>query len=154
MSFGGLVDGLTLEKFYEGTSMPRNREIMRIFKDLEFVEQLGSGIPKIVDKYGRNVISVSESVVQATLAFDCDMGEGTPSKHPVKHPQESPQKHPQKSSQKILAAIRENPERSMQKIADLIGLSADTVKDQIQRLKDKGAIRRVGPDKGGYWEIK
>jgi len=28
---------------------------MRIFKDLEFVEQLGSGISKIVDKYGRSV---------------------------------------------------------------------------------------------------
>jgi predicted HTH transcriptional regulator len=145
-SFGGLVDGLTLEKFYEGTSMPRNREIMRIFKDLEFVEQLGSGIPKIVDKYGRDVISVSESVVQATLAFDCDMGEAnTPSKHPPKHPM--------KSSQKILAAIRKNPEISMPEIANSVGLSLETVKDQIQRLKDKGAIRRVGPNKGGYWEI-
>ena len=141
-SFGGLVDGLTLEKFYEGTSMPRNREIMRIFKDLEFVEQLGSGIPKIVDKYGRNVISVSESVVQATLAFDHDMGE-------IKHPQ----KHPQKTGQKILAAIKENPKISMQDIADSIGFSVETVKDQIQRMKNKGIIRRIGPDKGGYWDI-
>jgi predicted HTH transcriptional regulator len=125
--------------------MPRNREIMRIFKDLEFVEQLGSGIPKIVDKYGRNVISVSESVVQATLAFDCDMGE--------KHPQKSIQKSIQKSPQKILAAITENPEISIQKIADLIGLSAIAVKKHLQKMKTEGTIRRVGPDKGGYWEI-
>ena len=144
-SFGGLVDGLTLEKFYEGTSMPRNREIMRIFKDLEFVEQLGSGIPKIVDKYGRSVISVSESVVQATLVFDRNMNENTP--------QKTTQKTTQKTDKKILAIIKEKPEISRQEIADLIGLSEDGVKYQIQQLKTKGAIRRVGPDKGGYWEI-
>jgi len=34
----------------------------------------------------------------------------------------------QKSTQKILTTIRENPEISMQRIADLIGLSAVTVK--------------------------
>ena len=148
-SFGGLVEGLTLEKFYEGTSMPRNREIMRIFKDLEFVEQLGSGIPKIVDKYGRNVISVSENVVQATLAFDCDMGE----KHHLKHPLKGTQKSTQKSTQKILAAIIENPEISMQKIANLIGLSAVTVKKHLKKMKAKGTICHIGPDKGGHWEV-
>ena len=28
-----------------------------------------------------------------------------------------------------------------------------SVEDQIKRLKQKGLIRRVGPDKGGHWEI-
>ncbi|MCL2557085.1 MAG: putative DNA binding domain-containing protein, partial [Treponema sp.] len=84
-SYGGLVGGLTLEEFYEGTSMPRNREVMRIFKDLEFVEQLGSGIPKIVGRYGRKVISVGENIVRTALKFDTDMGKKHPPKTPPNH---------------------------------------------------------------------
>jgi len=136
-SFGGLVEGLTLEKFYEGTSMPRNREIMRIFKDLEFVEQLGSGIPKIVDKYGRNVISVSENVVQATLAFDCDMGE----------------KHPQKTTQKIIDALAANSSATRKELAEITGISEDGIKWNLDKLRKEGRIKRIGPDKGGHWEI-
>ena len=79
VSFGGLVDGMTLEKFYSGTSMPRNREIMRIFKDLNYVEQLGNGIPKIVKKYGRDAIAVDGFVIQTTLKFDTGLEEITDS---------------------------------------------------------------------------
>jgi predicted HTH transcriptional regulator len=60
-----------MEKFYEGTSMPRNREIMRIFKDLDLVEQLGSSIPKIVEKYRHEVFSVSENIAQTVLILLC-----------------------------------------------------------------------------------
>ncbi|MDR2581245.1 MAG: winged helix-turn-helix domain-containing protein [Fibromonadaceae bacterium] len=80
-------------------------------------------------------------MVQTTLTFDHDMGEV------------HPQKTTQKTTQKILALIRGNPEISMQGIADLIGLSEDGVKYQIRQLKNKGLIRRTGPDKGGHWQI-
>lgn len=49
-SYGGLVKGLSKEEFFKGRSMLRNREVMRIFKDLELVEQLGSGMNRILDK--------------------------------------------------------------------------------------------------------
>jgi len=160
-SFGGLVEGLTMEKFYGGTSMPRNREIMRIFKDLEFVEQLGSGIPKIVGKYGRKFISVDEAVVQATLFFDEDMGRegdgGVAGKSGLKNVEETiqkhPMKHPMKTYLKILELITENSNRSMPEMATILGLSSETVRDQLERLKAKGIIRRIGPAKGGHWEI-
>jgi len=179
-SFGGLVDGLTLEKFYGGTSMPRNREIMRVLKDLEFVEQLGSGIPKIVNKYGKNVISVSEKVIEATLMFDCDMDEAENYPENLKnypensenYPEnsenypENPENYPEnsenypenlettlKASEKILAVVSENPKISIPEIAELLGLSVGGIKYQVKRLKDKGVMHRIGPDKGGSWEI-
>jgi predicted HTH transcriptional regulator len=77
-----------MEKFYEGTSMPRNREIMRIFKDLDFVEQLGSGIPKIVEKYGRGVFSVSENIVQTVLMLNKKGGGSGSPEITVRKPQE------------------------------------------------------------------
>ena len=52
-SAGGLPDGLTQDEFFDGISLPRNKELMRIFKDLDMVEQLGSGVPRILESYGR-----------------------------------------------------------------------------------------------------
>jgi ATP-dependent DNA helicase RecG len=41
----------------------------------------------------------------------------------------------------------------MKELAVLIGVSPATIKYQIKRLKDKGIIRRIGPDNGGHWEV-
>ena len=38
----------------EGYSVPRNKELMRIYKDVELVEQLGSGVPRIIETYDRS----------------------------------------------------------------------------------------------------
>jgi ATP-dependent DNA helicase RecG len=32
-------------------------------------------------------------------------------------------------------------------------MTEDRVKWNLNKLKTQGQIRRVGPDKGGYWEI-
>jgi predicted HTH transcriptional regulator len=40
--------GLKQKEFFEGYSIPRNKELMRLFKDLQLVEHLGSGIPRIL----------------------------------------------------------------------------------------------------------
>lgn len=40
-SFGSLPHGMTENEFFEGYSLPRNKELMRVFKDLELVEHLG-----------------------------------------------------------------------------------------------------------------
>ncbi len=66
---------------------------------------------------------------------------------------ESTQKTTQKTTQKILEAMRDNPEITRMELAALIGITADGVKFAINSLKNAGAIRRVGPDKGGHWEV-
>jgi ATP-dependent DNA helicase RecG len=66
-SYGGLPDGLSEEDFFEGVSMPRNKEIMRIFKDLELVEQLGSGVPRILQSYGRDCFCFLDNFIRMTL---------------------------------------------------------------------------------------
>ena len=40
-SYGGLISGQSKEDFFSCSSMPRNRELMRVFKDVGLVEQLG-----------------------------------------------------------------------------------------------------------------
>lgn len=41
----------------------------------------------------------------------------------------------------------------MSEIANEIGISKRKVLDNINKLKSLGLIRRVGPAKGGYWQL-
>ena len=36
---------------------------------------------------------------------------------------------------------------------DATGLSQSGVKKVIRKLKDANLLRRIGPDKGGHWEV-
>ena len=63
------------------------------------------------------------------------------------------EKSSQKSSQKILALISENSEISSRELATHLGITERAVKKQIATLKATGKLRRVGPDKGGHWEV-
>jgi len=63
------------------------------------------------------------------------------------------QKTSQKTSQKILELMKNNPIITIAELAPVIGVSERTVKYQIANLKKSGLLKRVGPDKGGYWKI-
>ena len=63
------------------------------------------------------------------------------------------QKSTQKSTQRILDLIRENPYVTTQEMADSIGIIRRTVAKHIKSLQEKGIIKRIGPDKGGHWEV-
>src|SRR6218665_2024307 len=63
-SAGSLPEGLSEREFFEGYSIPRNKELMRIYKDLELVEQLGSGIPRILECYGKDCFHFSENFLR------------------------------------------------------------------------------------------
>ena len=53
-----------------GYSVPRNKELMRIFKDLEMVEYLGSGVPRILRKYPRSIFTFTPNFIRITFPFE------------------------------------------------------------------------------------
>jgi ATP-dependent DNA helicase RecG len=54
---------------------------------------------------------------------------------------------------KILEAIRDNPAITREELSQLTDLSIRGVEWNLARLKKEGKIKRIGPDKGGHWEI-
>ena len=58
-----------------------------------------------------------------------------------------------KSSVKILEAIRANKNVSAKEISQTLSISLRAVEKQLSKLKESGKLRRIGPAKGGYWEI-
>jgi ATP-dependent DNA helicase RecG len=66
-SAGGLPEGLSQQEFFEGYSVPRNQEIMRIFKDLGLVEHLGSGVPRILESYDKDCFKFSDNFLRMSF---------------------------------------------------------------------------------------
>jgi ATP-dependent DNA helicase RecG len=59
----------------------------------------------------------------------------------------------EKTREKILGLLATEPDISMDSLATQLGISAKGVEWQMRRLRADGAIRRVGPAKGGRWEV-
>ena len=57
------------------------------------------------------------------------------------------------SQKRILKLIKENPYISKKELSKTIGISTTAIDKNITRLKKKGLLKRIGPDKGGYWEV-
>ncbi len=67
-SAGRLPESLSREEFFNGISIPRNKELMRIYRDVELVESLGSGIPRILRAYGEGCFKFTDNFIRITLS--------------------------------------------------------------------------------------
>lgn len=83
-SYGGLPTGLSEEDFFGCRSMSRNRELMRVFKDVGLVEQLGSGMSRILKAYDRSVFSISPNFLVVSFRYPAGLA-------PQVNPQDTPQ---------------------------------------------------------------
>ena len=52
------------DDFFAGYSNPTSREIMRIYKDLELVEHLGSGLSRILKTYDKNSFVIKQNYMK------------------------------------------------------------------------------------------
>jgi len=57
------------------------------------------------------------------------------------------------NQKKILMLITGNPNVSKKAMAESLGISTTAIDKNLARLKQKGILRRVGPTKGGHWEM-
>jgi ATP-dependent DNA helicase RecG len=55
--------------------------------------------------------------------------------------------------QKIVDFIKDNPQITLSELADKLNITRNGIDKNIKKLKEQGILRRVGPDKGGHWEI-
>ncbi len=54
---------------------------------------------------------------------------------------------------RLYSEVKQNGRRNYTELAEALGKSEATVKRRLNELKRAGFIRRVGSNKGGYWEI-
>ncbi len=59
----------------------------------------------------------------------------------------------QKTKEFIIELIRKNPQISTTAIASALGINRSAVSKHMKQMQEQMLIRRVGPDKGGHWEV-
>ena len=156
-SYGGLVEGLSQEDFFAGLSMPRNRELMRIFKDLELVERLGSGIERILKIYDPSIFAITPNYVQVSFPF-AEAFSDNKAENDQANTGSIGITITQKSEllsvdDAIVLFLREKSTATINEIADKVGISRRTVLRKTKELQEAEKIRRVGSSKSGHWEV-
>ena len=150
---------LPIEQIYEGgNSKARNPRIQNMLRMVGFGENIGSGFPKIIAAWKetdwgepelKNKIEVDE--VELVLPVPAT---ANGIKDDTKDGIKDSQKSSQKSSQKIIELIQENPNVTTSEMAEKIGVTRRAIAKITSALQTDGVIRRVGPDKGGHWELR
>jgi len=72
-SAGGLVEGLSREDFFNCRSMPRNRILMRVFRDVDLVENLGSGMTRILRAYDHKIFNFTPSFFEVIFSHEWEI---------------------------------------------------------------------------------
>lgn len=65
----------------------------------------------------------------------------------------SSEKGSDKSSGKILDLLRVQPSLAAKDLAERLEITPRAVEKQLRKLKELGRLRRIGPAKGGRWEV-
>ncbi len=152
-SSGGLIQGMEESEFFSGISVPRNKELMRVFKDLELVEHLGSGIARILRKYDKSIYQISNNYIRVVF--------------PIIHKDDLLQDNVgnyvginvgnyvgiNSTEKKVLELLSSNPTTSIKNIAQEMELSSRHVERIFKNLKEIGIVERVGSNRNGKWKV-
>ncbi|MDP3816581.1 HTH domain-containing protein [Pseudomonas sp.] len=63
------------------------------------------------------------------------------------------EKGSEESSEKILALLRTEPQLPARVLAERLGISSRALEKQLAKLREQGRLRRIGPAKGGHWQV-
>ncbi len=134
-SCGGLVADLSEEDFFKCRSMPRNRELMRVFRDMDLVEQIGSGMSRILRAYDRSIFELSPSFTVVTFPFE-----------------EAfilPSGEINGKIKSILDVLKTNPDATIPDLVELTGRSQRSISRELKEYQEAGMLRREGARKNG-----
>ena len=148
ISPGHLPNNLTVAKIRAGNSNIRNPILVSyIAKGLLPYRGLGSGIKRALEHWpaidfsdDREGSLFTATVLRQEAKSSAELDS-------------SSEKGSEKSSEKVLAFLKADPELTAREIADKLGITPRAVEKQISKLREEGRIRRIGPDKGGHWEV-
>lgn len=147
-SFGGIQNEFTEEEFLQGYSAPKNPELMRVFKDLELVEHLGTGIRRILKRYDKSIYRFFPHFIIVSIKYN---------ENNFKYNNQSvnvmPYLNLTKVQEGIISLIEDRASITQEEMAKLLGVTSRTIRNHIKYLVDKEYITRIGADKNGKWTV-
>lgn len=145
-SNGGIQDSTTKEEFLEGFPLPRNKELMKVFNDLDLVEQMGTGIIRILQSYNKNAFEFFPNFIRVTFPFN--ENKFNTSKKELNNNNLS------EIQNSIIQLMLDSPMITQETLARLLDVNIRTIQRNIKSLIDMKLIERTGATKKGEWIVK
>ena len=177
-SAGRLPIDMTKEEFFGGVSSPRNKELMRVFRDVDMVEALGSGMKRIGKVYSLNdIFHFTTNFIYASIPFHSQkvgndisdetvFGSVNDEFGSVNGSVNLTEITKRQLDILFIIANENNHFGSVnddfgnvkiglttKEIISKLNLSERTIYRELAILKQLGLIKRVGSDKAGHWEV-
>ena len=129
----------------------RNKVLARIFKELGYIEQWGSGMGRIAE------LCKAEGLIQPQIIekgnfiqFIFHRKTNNTDKTPIYNTDTILNS----SEEKVILYLETNKSINNQKTREITGLTADGVKSLLQRLTEKGLLIKQGEKKGTRYHLK
>lgn len=146
-SYGGLIQGQSKEDFFSCSSMPRNRELMRVFKEVGLVEQLGAGMSRILRFYKRDIFQISDHFIKVVFPFS-----SSKEKIIIAIGGNNGDNNGDKNT--ILNLLKKEPAFTAKELSEQTGVSARKISRLVKELRETGKIVRIGSARKGFWQVK
>ncbi len=146
-SFGGIQSEFTEEEFLEGYSAPKNPELMRVFRDLDLVEHLGTGIRKILKKYDKSIYHFFPHFIRVSIKYNQNEFEYENNKIDDKLNGLT------KIQKDIVQLLFDKPCLTQLELARILGVGERKIRYNMKELIEKKYIRRIGSNKTVEWEV-
>jgi len=158
---GQLPEGWTVEQLLQShQSKPHNPLLAGAFFRSGDIESWGRGIDKIrtaCREHGADFPVFRADVTSMTVEFSGNVPENSVS---IDQPGLADRLGERlgeglgENQRQILELMLQNPNVAIPDIAAAIGISTTAVEKNIQKLKDKGVLTRIGAARGGHWEVR
>lgn len=145
-SNGGIQDNTTKEEFLEGFSLPKNKELMKVFNDLDLVEQMGTGIIRILQSYNKESFEFFPNFIRVTFPFNENKFKT--------NMKEIKNNNLTEIQNNIIGLMLDSPTITQETLARLLDVNIRTIQRNIKVLIDLGLIERTGATKKGEWIVK
>ena len=149
-SYGGLPQEITKEDFFNAVSAPRNKELMRVFKDVDLVEQLGSGMERIMSVYDKSIFEFLPNFLRINFYFDKEVLKYLGQTEQDKPNKITEQDKPNKKEEKIELILEFcKVPRSVKEIMEYIGLKhrPTFIYNYLNPLLEQEKIKMTIPEK-------
>ena len=135
------------EEEFGKRSEPRSRLLADLLSRTDYMEKAGTGIKRIKEACEKNGNRVEFSFSDAFTIemFSNDIGYNVTDN--------VPENVPENRASRILDIIKLNSEVTIGELANMLEVDPKTIKRDITKLKKEQLLKRIGPDKGGHWEV-
>ncbi len=124
---------------------------MRIFKDLDLVEHLGTGIRKILKKYDKSIYHFYPHFIVVSIKYQENDFEYN--KKNENSNVEYAHLNLSKVQENIIKLILERPNITQAEMATKLNITSRMIRYHISELVENGYIKRIGPNKRGKWIV-